>query len=640
MIRRIHLIGQWFFMKVEGLFNLAFGERNNPLYYLGPISYYLMWVVVASGLYLYAFFETSVTGAYDSVEALTHGQRYAGGILRSVHRYASDGVVITMLLHLVRHWTFDRYRGFRWFSWVSGVVVLWLVYTAGINGYMLPWDRLAQFTVVATAEWLDWLPVFNGTLVRNFIFEENVNDRLFSLLSFIHIGVPLAVLAVLWVHTQRVPQARTAPPLTVAITLTVALVALSLLKPALSQARIDAASTGLALEFDWFYLPVYALLYRWTPGAVWLLVGAGTALLFVLPWLPPRRKAAGHYMLVRPDNRIVPVREGETLLDAGLREGVELPFECRNGGCGKCKLTLAYGDVDYGAYQRDMLTDAERAAGKVLACTATALGDLEIEYVPAQAPGGLATRTWSATVKSLDLLSPDVMRVRLALEGAEPIAFYAGQYVNILLDDGGKRSFSFATAPGATEQIELHIRLIPGGRYTGHVFEEMRSGDRVRFEGPLGSFFLREDSDKPMIFVAGSTGFAPVKSMLEYAFARGMKRRMLLYWGVRRLQDLYLGELPRQWAREHDNFTFVPVLSDPAPEDHWTGRTGLVHEAILADFPNLGGYQVYACGSAAMVEAAHPAFRAHGLAQDDCFADAFRLAPAAAAEMVKLGGTS
>jgi NAD(P)H-flavin reductase len=627
-------------MKVEGLFNLAFGERNNPLYYLGPISYYLMWVVVASGLYLYAFFETSVTGAYGSVEALTHGQRYAGGILRSVHRYASDGVVITMLLHLVRHWTFDRYRGFRWFSWLSGMLLLWLVYTAGINGYMLPWDRLAQFTVIATSEWLDWLPVFNGALVRNFIFEENVNDRLFSLLSFVHIGVPLAVLAVLWVHTQRVPQARTAPPLPVAVTLTLALVALSLVKPALSQGRADAASAALPVAFDWFYLPVYALLYRWSPGEVWLLVGGGTALLVLLPWLPPRRKEAGHYMLVRPDNRIVPVRAGETLLDAGLREGLELPFECRNGGCGKCKVTLAYGAVDYGAYQTDMLTDEERKAGKALACTATALGDIEIEYVPAKAPGGLAARTWSATVKSMDKLSPDVMRVRLALEGREPIAFYAGQYINILLEDGAKRSFSFATAPGAVEDIELHIRLIPGGRFTTHVFEGMRVGARLRFEGPLGSFFLREDSDKPMIFVAGSTGFAPVKSMVEYAFARGLKRRMLLYWGVRRLQDLYLGELPRQWAAEHANFTFVPVLSEPAPEDHWTGRTGLVHEAILADFPNLAGYQVYACGSAAMVEAAHPAFRAHGLAQDDCFSDAFRLAPGAKAEVAKLGGTA
>jgi len=640
VIHRIHLIGQWFFLKVEALFNLAFGERNNPLYYLGPISYYLMWLVVASGLYLYAFFETSVTGAYDSVEALTHGQRYAGGVLRSIHRYASDGVVITMVLHLLRHWTFDRYRGFRWFSWVSGVVVLWLVYTAGINGYMLPWDRLAQFTVVATAEWLDWLPVFNGTLVRNFVFAENVNDRLFSLLSFVHIGVPLAVLAVLWIHTQRVPQARTAPPLPVALVLSAALVVLSLLKPALSQPRADPAAGATALGFDWFYLPVYALLYRWSPGEVWLLVGGGTLILLLLPWLPPRRKAAGHYMLVRPDNRIVPVREGETLLDAGLREGVELPFECRNGGCGQCKVTLAYGEVNYGAYQHGVLTDAERAAGKVLACTATALGDIEIEYVPARAPGGIPARVWSAAVRSLDKLSHDVMRVRLALEGGERITYYAGQYINILLEDGAKRSFSFATAPGAAQDIELHIRHIAGGRYTGHVFAKMRQGDSVRFEGPLGSFFLREDSDKPIIFVAGSTGFAPVKSMLEYAFAQGLKRRMLLYWGVRRLQDLYLGELPAQWAREHDNFAFVPVLSDPAPEDHWTGRTGLVHEAILADFPNLGGYQVYACGSAAMVEAAHPAFRAHGLAQDDCFSDAFRLSPRAGAEMVKLGGTT
>jgi NAD(P)H-flavin reductase/ferredoxin len=558
-------------------------------------------------------------------------------VLRSIHRYASDGVVITMVLHILRHFTFDRYRGFRWFSWVSGVVVLWLVYTAGINGYMLPWDSLAQFTVVATAEWLDWLPVFNGTLVRNFIFAENVNDRLFSLLSFVHIGVPLAVLAVLWIHTQRVPQARTAPPLPIAVALSAALVVLSLLKPALSQVRADPAAGATALDFDWFYLPVYALLYRWSPGEVWLLVGGGTLIFLLLPWLPPRRKAAGHYMLVRPDNRIVPVRAGETLLDAGLREGVDLPFECRNGGCGQCKVTLAYGEVNYGAYQHGVLTDAERAAGKLL--PARRAGRRRDRIRAGHRAGRRGARL-GRDRGGLDKLSPDVMRVALAIDGGERIAFYAGQYINILLEDGAKRSFSFATAPGVSENIELHIRRIEGGRYTGHVFEKMRPGDRVRFEGPLGSFFLREDSDKPMIFVAGSTGFAPVKSMLEYAFAHGMKRRMLLYWGVRRLQDLYLGELPLQWAREHANFTFVPVLSDAAPEDQWSGRTGLVHEAILADFPDLAGYQVYACGSAAMVEAAHPAFRAHGLAQDDCFADAFRLAPRAGAEMARLGGTA
>ena len=640
MVRRIHLTGQWFFLKVEALFNLAFGDRLNPLYYLGPISYFLMWLVVASGLYLYAFFETSITGAYDSVEALTQAQPYAGGVLRSVHRYASDGMVITMLLHLARHWTFDRYRGFRWFSWVSGVALLWLVYTAGINGYMLPWDRLAQFVVIATAEWLDWLPLFNGALVRNFVLPENLNDRLFSLLSFIHVGVPLAVLALLWVHTQRVPQARTAPPLPVAVTLTAALVALSLFKPALSQPRADLGAALAATDFDWFYLPVYALIYRWTPGSVWLLVGGATALFLLLPWLPPRRKGSSHYMLVRPDNRIVPVREGETILDAALRDGLSLPFECRNGGCGQCKATLAYGSVDYGAYQRDALPDAERAAGKLLTCTTKPLGDIELEYLPTKAPGGFPARTWSATVEAMDKLAPEVMRVVLKLEGSARIAFYAGQYINVLLEDGAKRSFSFATAPQVAERIELHIRRIPGGRFTGHVFAGMKPGDRLRFEGPIGSFFLREDSDKPIIFVAGSTGFAPVKSMLEYAFAGGMKRRMLLYWGVRSLADLYLGDLPRQWEREHANFSFVPVLSDPAPEERWSGRTGLVHEAILADFPDLAGYQVYACGSAAMVEAAHPAFRAHGLAQDDCFSDAFRPSPKAGAEMVRLGGTA
>ena len=631
MLKRLQAIVQWCFVRVEGLFNLAFGEKLNPLYHIGPISYYLMWLIVASGLYLYAFFETSVAGASASVEALTHAQPWAGGVLRSVHRYASDGVVLTMLLHMLRHWAFDRYRGFRWFSWVSGAVLLWLVYLAGINGYMLPWDRLAKFTVVATAEWLDWLPLFNGTLVRNFIFEENVNDRLFSLLSFIHIGVPLAVLALLWVHTQRVPQARTSPPLPIMLTLTAALVALSILKPATSQ--LEGAGE---LGFDWFYLPVLALVNRWAPAEVWLLVGAGSVLLFLLPWLPPKRRGAGHYMLVRPDNRIIAVRGGETLLDAALREGIALPFDCRSGGCGECKATLRSGTVQFGAYQSGVLSAAERAAGKILPCVCTAREDLELEYVPVRAPGAAAPRPWSATVESLDKLSADVMRVILKLDGDERIAFYAGQYINILLDDGQKRSFSFATVPSVNDRIELHIRRIPGGRYTAHVFEQMRRGDRVRFEGPLGSFFLREDSDKPMIFVAGSTGFAPVKSMLEYAFSRGIQRRMLLYWGVRRPADLYLRELAEQWAREHPNFTFVPVISHAAPEDQWQGRTGFVHEAILADFPDLGGYQVYACGSAAMVQAAHPAFTAQGLGPDDCFSDAFVPRP----EMIRLGGAA
>ena len=185
------------------------------------------------------------------------------------------------------------------------------------------------------------------------------------------------------------------------------------------------------------------------------------------------------------------------------------------------------------------------------------------------------------------------------------------------------------------------MRLIPGGKFTTHVFEAMRVGDLLRFEGPVGSFFLREDGAKPIIFVAGATGFAPVKSMVEHALHAGLKREMVLYWGTRHLADMYLRELPERWAREHANFRFVPVLSEPDAAEGWTGRTGLVHEAILADYPDLAGHQIYACGSVKMVEAAHPAFTSHGLTPDDCFSDAFRLAPRIAsrdADLVRLGG--
>jgi CDP-4-dehydro-6-deoxyglucose reductase len=645
VLKRIQSLGQWAFLRVEGLFNLAFGDRLNPLYYLGPLSYLMFWIVVASGLYLYIFFETGVNEAYDSVENLTHAQWYFGGIMRSLHRYASDAMVLTMLLHLMRHFTFDRYRSFHWFSWVSGVVLLWLVYAAGINGYMLPWDRLAQFAAVATAEWLDVLPLFKGALIRNFIYSEGVSDRLFSLLSFIHIGLPLATLALLWVHTHRVPSAKTTPAWQITATVTVALIVLSLVKPAVSQEHADLAAALTTIGYDWFYLPVYALLYRWTPGEVWLLVGGATALLFLLPWLPPKltRKGMLFHVLVHPDNRIVAAREGETVLDAVLRDGIAMPFDCRNGGCGVCKGTVTYGTVDHGAHQPSALTEQEKRVGKALFCCATPVSDIEIEYVPVGTPGGIPVRVYAARVHKMARLADDVMQLFLKVEGDERLHYYAGQYINIILEDGAKRSFSFATAPQDSEVIELQIRWIKDGRFTTRLFTEMKEGDSVRFEGPLGSFFLREDSAKPIIFVAGSTGFAPVKSMVEYAFRTGMKRQMVLYWGTRSRRDMYLAELPEKWAREHPNFRFVPVLSEPRPEDDWPGRTGLVHETILQDYPDLSAYQLYACGSAAMVAAAHPAFMAHGLSQDDCFSDAFKLAPQIGkamgqAEMVRLGG--
>ncbi len=643
MLKLLQRLLQRLFLLAESGANAVFGDRLNPLYHLGALSYFLFWVVVASGLYLYAFFDTSVTDAYLSVERITHGQKWAGGIMRSLHRYASDGMVLTMVLHLARHFAFDRHRGFRWFSWVSGVVLLWLVYAAGINGYMLPWDQLAQFTVTATAEWFDALPIFNGLLIRNFLSAENVNDRLFSLLSFLHIGIPLGVLALLWIHTHRVPQARTLPPNPHMAALGAAMVVLSIVKPALSLGPADLAFNAVAIDFDWFYLPTYALLYRWSPGALWALVGGLTLLAALAPWLPPkfgRRELRAFHVLANPDNRIIPVKEDESLLDACLRDGLAMPFDCRNGGCGVCKCTVLHGEVELGPYQESALSDAEREAGRVLACIAKPVSDVEIEYEPS----GAAVRpvlVHEAQVVSMDLLAPDVMRVRLEVEGGGRIPFYAGQYINILLEDGQKRAFSFATAPHVPGPIELHIRRIEGGLFTTRVFTTMKVGDRLRFEGPVGSFFLREEGTKPVIFVAGATGFAPVKSMVEHAFHAGLARPMVLYWGTRTLADMYLRQLPEKWAAEHPSFRFVPVLSDPRPEDAWEGRTGLVHEAILRDYPDLAGHRIYACGSVKMVEAAQPAFAKQGLSPDDCFSDAFKLAPrihSKDADLVRLGG--
>jgi CDP-4-dehydro-6-deoxyglucose reductase len=627
MIRRLQGLLQWLFMRVEALFNSAFGDRLNPLYHLGAIGFFLFWIIAGTGLYLYAFFETGVAGAHASVEALTHGQWFAGGILRSVHRYASDALVLVMLVHLLRHFAFDRLRGFRWFSWLSGVALIWLVYLLGINGYMLPWDRVAQFVVVAVAEWLDALPTFGGALIRNFIYPSSVNDRLFSLLAFMHIGISLLLLLLLWVHVQRVPKAKTQPPRPIVASVVVTLLALALLRPVLSQGgAADLAIAATTLQLDWFYLALLPLFYALPLSQVWMLVGAGTALLVLLPWIPPRARRGllgDARVAVHPGPHQMRVRPGETLLDAGLRQGLALRYECRNGGCGVCVCSVLQGQVDLGPYQPSVLTEAMRAQGRALMCCARPLGDLEIEvdFEAASAPARpIAERR--ARIDRLERLSDDVMHVRLSLSGADRIAFTAGQYINIVLDDGERRAFSFANPPQQDDHIDLHVRRIPGGRFTGHVFTQAKVGDTLRFEGPFGEFTLRE-SVHPILFVAGATGFAPIKSIVEDAFARGVARPMWLYWGVRKRSDLYALELAEQWQREHDNLHFVPVLSDVDPGDGWTGRTGMVHEAMLADFPDLRGFEVYVCGSVKMVEAAVPAFMAQGLGETFCHTDAF-----------------
>jgi NAD(P)H-flavin reductase/quinol-cytochrome oxidoreductase complex cytochrome b subunit len=626
VLRLIPAAGRRLFLLTDRLFNRTFGDKLNPLYYLGTISCLMFALIVISGFYLYAFYETGVDTTYESVQRVTHGQWWLGGIMRSVHRYASDVMVLTMLLHLARHFCFDHYRSFRAFSWITGVVLLWLVYVSGVNGYMLPWDRLAQFTVVATAEWFDALPVFRGTLVRNFILPEAISDRFFSLLQFLHIGIPLAALAALWVHIQRVPRARVVPPRALLYGLLAMLLVLSLALPVASQGPTELASWPASVKLDWFYLLILPAVLDWKPLALWALVGGLTLLAIALPWLPPKRlgtTVAAWQMTLRPGRTTVAVRPGETLLEAGLRAEVQLPFECRSGGCGQCRAQLLNGEVDDGGEQAAALTREQRARGEILLCCACAKSDLEIELP--QAPAGLlaAQQRFSAIVVALERMAPDVMRVSLAIDGDRRVAYEAGQYIQIVLANGDRRAYSFTEPSGETSRVELHVRRMPGGLFTTQVFERMQLGDRLEFEAPFGDFVLREPSDKPLIFVAGATGFAPVKSLLEQAFRDGISRPLHFYWGVRRPHDFYLRDLPERWAREHANFRFVPVVSEPLPGDHWDGRIGLVHEAILQDFPDLSGHAVYACGSVKMVLAAKPAFLQQGLSEDACFSDAF-----------------
>jgi len=629
VLKLVQHLGQWLFLRLEKGFNIVFGDRLNPLYHLGAIAYLMTWVAMASGVYLYIFFDTGVKEAYASVERISHEQWYIGQIIRGLHRYASDGMVLAMGLHLLRHFLFDHHRGFRWFSWVSGVAVFWFVYASGVNGFMLPWDRLAQFATIATAEWLDWLPFFSEPMARNFLHEGSVNDRLFSLLAFMHIGISLVLLLTLWIHTQRVAKAETAPPRYLTITLLLALIVLTLVWPVTSQGPANLDTVVTSINIDWFYLPAFPLMYAWSPKHIWMAAGAGSVLLLLLPWLPPlRRLGTKEFRLtVRPGDEVIVARPGETILEAGLRMGVPLPFECRSGGCGLCKCSILQGTVDYGVYQPSALTEAERREGKALMCCAIPLSDLDLECEVVGVATAFPVREFMARVEKLEPLTHDVMRVDLKMLDGGPIEFQAGQYINIVLEDRERRAFSFTTAPRVSDVIELHIKLIPGGAFTTYVFNAMKPGDVLRCEGPLGSFHLHEDNERPIIFVAGSTGFAPVKSMVEYAFQAGIKRKMYLYWGVRSLKDMYMKDLPERWAREHDNFIFVPILSEPAPEDNWTGRTGRAHEAILQDFPDLAGSEVYACGSVNMVETVHAEFLKKGMADDRCFSDAFNFAP-------------
>jgi CDP-4-dehydro-6-deoxyglucose reductase len=326
---------------------------------------------------------------------------------------------------------------------------------------------------------------------------------------------------------------------------------------------------------------------------------------------------SGHSFDASPDESIL-----QSALDAGYR----LHYGCRNGACGACMGKVLAGEVDHGAADDFILTTSDRAEGLALFCCARPRSDLTLEIEEDDSIHDIPVRTMPCRVQHMEQLADDVMVLTLKLPTNERLQFRAGQYIEFLLKDGKRRAFSLANAPHDDEFLQLHVRLIPGGTFTDHVFHAMKEKEILRFEGPHGNFFLREDSDKPIILLAGGTGFAPIKGVVEHALHSRLNRPMILYWGARTRRGLYLNELPERWAAEHPHIRYVPVLSDPEAADAWSGRTGLVHEAALADIADFSGYQVYACGAPAMIEAARRDFTARGLPADEFFADVFSFA--------------
>lgn len=315
--------------------------------------------------------------------------------------------------------------------------------------------------------------------------------------------------------------------------------------------------------------------------------------------------------------------EDETILATGLLAGLGLPHGCKNGACGACKGRIISGQVVHGKHQEKTLTPDEEQQGFSLFCCAKPLSDVTIEVREVEA-GEFASKKLPTRIAKIEKLSHDVMHVCLQLPATEKFAFRAGQYIEFLLRDGKRRSYSMANAPHTSDQISLHIRHMPGGLFTDQLFGTLKERDILRIEGPQGTFFLREESEKAIIFVASGTGFAPIKAVIEHATELGSSRPMTLYWGARRPGDLYMHQLCVEWAKSMPHFNYIPVVSDALPEDNWTGRTGFVHRAVLEDFSDLSHVQVYACGAPIVVASAKQDFVALAkLPADDFFSDAF-----------------
>jgi CDP-4-dehydro-6-deoxyglucose reductase, E3 len=331
---------------------------------------------------------------------------------------------------------------------------------------------------------------------------------------------------------------------------------------------------------------------------------------------------------LHPAGLALDVGVDETILAAALRHGQVLPHSCRSGRCGTCKARVVDGTVDAGSFDPAALSESEQRAGFVLACQAKPRSALTVECATVAGGADIPVRRLVCRVQRLERLAHDVMRIRLRLPAKERLKFLPGQYINVVMNGGIRRSLSVANPPAEDDDgLELHLRNY-GGPFSTHVFNTMKENDLLRLEGPMGTFFVRERSAKPMIFLASGTGFAPIKAMIQDQARKGSARAMTLYWGGRRPADLYLNQLAQDWVARH-GVHYVPVVSDARPEDAWTGRTGFVHRAVMDDFADLSGHEVYACGAPIVVQSARDDFiNRCRLAADDFYADMF--APAAA----------
>jgi len=331
---------------------------------------------------------------------------------------------------------------------------------------------------------------------------------------------------------------------------------------------------------------------------------------------------------IEPSQLTFTAQEHQTILDAAMAADIVLPYSCRAGSCSTCKGRVLSGQVSQTPNVRHVLMDEDIAQGYTLFCQARAQSDLVIESHQVRLATDLQVRKLPVRVLALDRLAEDVMSVQLQLPAAEPFRFYPGQYLDILFKDGSRRSYSMANAPSDDNRVELHVRHMPGGMFTDTVFgageRPLKVRDILRVQAPLGSFFLREDSEKPVVFLASGTGFAPIRAILQQMAAQGSARPAVLYWGGRRPADLYLDAQARAFAQTLPAFRYVPVVSDALAEDNWQGRAGFVHHAVMQDLTDLSGHQVYACGAPVMVESAKRDFvRECGLPEEAFFADVF-----------------